>query len=67
MIKCNCGCNRYYEECRNGVKDDYIAQSLYCNYGHVGAFGNLEGYPNKCKDCNLVNYGMDCKNNKIDN
>jgi len=53
-----CGCGRYYEDCREGVRGDDLAESLYCHYGYVGAL-------DKCGDCNLVNYGMDCKNNKI--
>ena len=55
---CECGCGRYYEDCREGVKGDELAESLYCHFGHIGAF-------DRCGECNLVNYGMDCKNNKI--
>jgi len=57
-VKCDCGCGRYYEDCRNGVRGDDLAEMLYCAYDYVGAFG-------ECKHCNLVNYGKDCKNNKI--
>ena len=65
MKKCNCGCGRYYEDCRAGVRNDCLAQSLYCTRGFVGAFGDCEDYKNKCATCKLVNYGRDCKNNKI--
>jgi len=56
-IKCTC-CNRYYEDCRNGVRGDALTEMLYCAHNYVGAFEH-------CEDCNLVNYGRDCKNNII--
>ena len=55
-VKCKCGCGRYWENCRAGVTGDTIAESLYCTYN--------EGF-DKCCSCNLVNYGLDCKNNPI--
>jgi hypothetical protein len=64
MKKCECGCNKYYDACREGVKNDYIAQSAYCANSYLGAFGG-DGYKNQCAICTLVKNGMDCKNNKI--
>jgi len=57
-IKCGC-CGRYYDDCRNGVSNDTLAQALYCNHDYVGAFA-------LCHECNLVSYGTDCKNNRIE-
>lgn len=56
---CECGCGRYWEDCRAGVKGDSLAELLYCAHNYAdGAFGH-------CEDCSLVNYGRDCKNNPI--